>query len=448
MSGVDDDMRRRHARPVLLEHVARRPLEVRGAIPPVLDGMVLRNGPDAAPTGAPGEAATWWGGDGMVHQVELDRATASAYRARRVRTRRLSRGTGSEPVPGPVEPAEGPANAAVVWHAGRLLATDGVGFPYRLTTALDTVCVEDLDSALTSPLCARPRTDPATGALSAYGSDPYGPPFLRYHELDSAGELVHSTDVAVDGPSWQPDFAVTASRVVLFDTPARADPSAGGPAPGGPAPGLPYRWDPHSALGAAVLPRGAQGSTARWAQTAACLPVAVANAFDDDGAVVLDAVVADGLPDVPAECWGGRLERWRLDPGSGTLTRTALDDRAVALATADPAVSGRRHRYVYALEASPDPGVLVRFDTERDESVRFDPGPGRMCGEPLFVRDPDGRSDDEGWLLTFVYDAGEDASELVVLDASRMARPDAAVRLPARVPAGRHGTWVPAELYR
>lgn len=450
MSGVDDQMLGRHARPVAEEHEAAHPLEVQGAIPPVLDGMVLRNGPDPAPTAGDGDgetaswwAGTWWAGDGMVHQVELDRGLARAYRARWVRTRRVSRRTRTKPPPGPEEPVEGPANAAVLWHAGRLLATDGVGFPYRLTTALDTVCVEDFDSTLTSPLCARPRVDPQTGALSAYGSDLFGPPFLRYHELDAAGELVHSTDVAVEGPSWQPDFAVTASQVVLFDTPAVYDPALRDRRPA-----LPYRFDDEAPLGAAVLRRGAEGATARWAQATACLPATVANAFDEDGAVVLDAVVAAALPEGPAETWGGRLERWRIDPGTDTVARTALDDRALSLATADPAVAGRRHRYVYALETAPDPGVLVRFDTARNQSVRFDPGPGRMCGEPLFVRDPDGRADDEGWLLTFVYDAGEDRSELVVLDASAMARPEAVVRLPARVPAGRHGTWVPAELYR
>jgi carotenoid cleavage dioxygenase len=43
-----------------------------------------------------------------------------------------------------------------------------------------------------------------------------------------------------------------------------------------------------------------------------------------------------------------------------------------------------------------------------------------------------------------VYDAGRDASELLVLDANDLSRaPLAQVMLPARVPYGFHGSWVP-----
>ena len=46
--------------------------------------------------------------------------------------------------------------------------------------------------------------------------------------------------------------------------------------------------------------------------------------------------------------------------------------------------------------------------------------------------------------MTYVYDAADDASDFVVLDASRFSRPPVAVvRLPARVPYGFHGSWIP-----
>jgi len=65
------------------------------------------------------------------------------------------------------------------------------------------------------------------------------------------------------------------------------------------------------------------------------------------------------------------------------------------------------------------------------------------------VRAPDGRADDEGWVLTVVYDATRDASDLIILDASQFAgRPEAVVHLPARVPFGFHGSWVAAVDYR
>jgi carotenoid cleavage dioxygenase len=53
-------------------------------------------------------------------------------------------------------------------------------------------------------------------------------------------------------------------------------------------------------------------------------------------------------------------------------------------------------------------------------------------------------SEDDGYLLSYVYDEGRDASELMVLDANDLsAAPLARVMLPARVPYGFHGSWVP-----
>ena len=52
---------------------------------------------------------------------------------------------------------------------------------------------------------------------------------------------------------------------------------------------------------------------------------------------------------------------------------------------------------------------------------------------------------DDGWVLTYVYDAATEGSELVVLDASAIdGGPLATVELPGRVPHGFHAAWVPA----
>jgi carotenoid cleavage dioxygenase len=50
----------------------------------------------------------------------------------------------------------------------------------------------------------------------------------------------------------------------------------------------------------------------------------------------------------------------------------------------------------------------------------------------------------EGWVLSVVYDAARDASDVAVLDATDFAGPPVAlVHLPRRVPYGFHGSWVP-----
>src|SRR5688500_18543509 len=82
---------------------------------------------------------------------------------------------------------------------------------------------------------------------------------------------------------------------------------------------------------------------------------------------------------------------------------------------------------------------LIKHDLVHGSTSRFDAGPGRSPGEASFV--PAGDGEDDGYLVTFVYDAASDRSDLVVLDASDMTQV-AAVHLPTRVPYGFHGSWI------
>jgi carotenoid cleavage dioxygenase-like enzyme len=68
-----------------------------------------------------------------------------------------------------------------------------------------------------------------------------------------------------------------------------------------------------------------------------------------------------------------------------------------------------------------------------------------IVGEPILVPDPDAggaESGNEGWLLSLVYRAGQQRSELLVLRAADLATV-ATVTLPHAVPLGFHGCWVP-----
>ena len=75
----------------------------------------------------------------------------------------------------------------------------------------------------------------------------------------------------------------------------------------------------------------------------------------------------------------------------------------------------------------------------------IDFGAGRTIGEVVFVPRADDAAEDDGWYLSLVHDRSTDLSELVVLDASAPAEgPVARVHLPARVPLGFHGNWIPS----
>ena len=63
----------------------------------------------------------------------------------------------------------------------------------------------------------------------------------------------------------------------------------------------------------------------------------------------------------------------------------------------------------------------------------------------MFAADPHGTVEDDGWLLSYVWDAATDSTDLVILDARDItADAVARVHLPRRVPFGFHGSWLPA----
>ena len=52
--------------------------------------------------------------------------------------------------------------------------------------------------------------------------------------------------------------------------------------------------------------------------------------------------------------------------------------------------------------------------------------------------------EDDGWIISFVYDATRNASNVVIVDAQAFSEaPVATIHLPVRVPFGFHGNWVP-----
>jgi carotenoid cleavage dioxygenase len=434
--------------PVLEECSDDHELPVTGYIPPDLDGRLLRNGPNPPVVPADESDYHWLSGDGMIHAITLGRGKALGYRNRWVRTRSLADKLGTVPPKGPREPIDGPANTHVIRHAGTTLALAESGFPHALSGDLAGARVHDFDGQLASPMTAHPKLDPDRGELVFFGCDVFGPPFLRYHVVDATGSLVHSEEVDIPRATLMHDFGVTATRVVFLDLPVLFDlelAAAGRP--------LPYRWMPEAGGRVGVMPRAGSSLGIHWIRIDPVYALHVLNAYDVGNSVVMDVVRYDAFFDTaPGEAVASglpTLARWTIDLAGGRVSEARLDDTPVDFPRIDEVVAGRRHRYGYCTQLGPHAEVpaqsgLVKYDLERDEATRFEPGEHRSAGEPVFVRAIDGRAEDEGWVLSLVFDAARGASDLVILDGTAFAGPPVAtVHLPSRVPNGLHGSWVP-----
>ena len=65
-------------------------------------------------------------------------------------------------------------------------------------------------------------------------------------------------------------------------------------------------------------------------------------------------------------------------------------------------------------------------------------------GEPVFVPRFENAAEDDGWVMALRHNLDTNLSELVILDSQAFTEePVAIVHLPARVPNGFHGNWIP-----
>jgi len=422
-------------------------LEVTGSIPPELDGVLLRNGPNPVLDPDP-SMYHWFLGDGMLHGIELSGGKAR-YRNRWVRTPRASAALG-EPAPkgaGEINGIGSVANTSVFAHAGRILALVETSLPTEVSSDLSTLGAFDFDGRLAGTFTAHPKIDPATGEMLFFGYELFSEPYLNFHVVDAGGALVRSQGIEIPRPVMMHGFSVTATRVVWLDLPVVFDLRLVGHQP------FPFTWRPENGARVGVMSRHPDDAEVTWIDVDPCYVYHDLNAYDDvDGNIVMDVVV---YPDMFAtDLYGpgstsSNLQRWTINPAAGRVAVAHLDDVSEEFPRINDRFAGVQHRYGYSTEL--DLGrswfnlaSLRKHDLARGRTERHDVGPGRAASEPVFIPVGDDNGEDAGWVVSVVYDAARDSSDLIVVDATNFSGPPAAVvHLPQRVPFGFHGVWIP-----
>jgi carotenoid cleavage dioxygenase len=425
-------------------------LPVTGRLPEVLRGRYLRNGPNPV---TPPEPSTyhWFAGDGMVHGIRLEDGAARWYRNRWVRNGTVAEALGETPRPGPVvEGMDFSANTNVIGHAGRTFAIVEAGSrPYELTAELETVGPTDFGGTLPGGYTAHPKRDPDTGELHAVSYYWAWGNQVQYTVTGTDGRVRRVVDVPVGGMVSVHDMSLTARYAVIYDLPVIFSPEAL-------AEGFsfPYRWSEDYESRVGLLPLDGDAEDVVWCEVEPCYVFHPMNAYDDGDGVTVDVVrhpkmfathLTGPNEGVPV------LERWRVRPSDRKVVTEVLDDRPQEFPRVDERVVGRPHRYGYSMTVADhgNPGFdigpgLVKHDLETGTSEFRSFGAEGRAGEAVFVPSGEGAAEDDGYVLSLVYDGARDASDLVVLAAQDFTGdPVATVHLPVRVPFGFHGNWVP-----
>jgi carotenoid cleavage dioxygenase len=414
------------------EEVTAFDLPVVGTIPAELEGRWLRNGPNPVPDGIDPATHHWFMGAGMVHGVRLRGGNAEWYRNRYV-----------------ADPTGFSPNTNVGGFAGTTWAMVEAGAPpVELAYDLEPRGVNAFGGTLPNGFSAHPKYDPATGELHAMA---YQWPDLwdhvQYVVVGGDGLVSKVVDIPVADMPMIHDMSLTPTYAVVYDLPVTVNldvVSDGHP--------WPFTWAPDRPARVGLLPRSGTADDIVWCDVDPCYVFHPLNAYDaDDGTVVVDVCRYDRMMDRdrrgPFNDVLPTVDRWVIDPGTRRVQETRIDDRPQEFPRHHPGVGLQRHRYGYTSEVTTSGpnlhGAIIKLDVEHGTSETHEFGPGRGGAEPVVVPKADGVHEDDAWILTVVYDAATDASELCILDAGDITGAEVVrISLPQRVPFGFHGNWV------
>jgi carotenoid cleavage dioxygenase-like enzyme len=426
-------------------------LEVTGHIPADLEGIYLRNGPN--PMFQPFIYQFPLDGDGMLHAVYFEQSTAR-YRNRWIKTQGLT----YEMVAGRSLRElrfRNYANTSIVAHAGVLLALYETGLPYQVTSDLETVGEWNFQGGIQQSMSAHPRYDPETGELHFHRYSLFNQPYLTYFVANAQGEVIHQLPVELPQPTLLHDLALTSHYAIMFDCPLVFDWQQAMQR------GSPFIWQPDRPTRIGLLPRPGRAAHLKqplWIETDPFWIWHFVNAYETDQNLVIDCIAypemrLDNAVDTVLS-YESHLHQIVIDLATRTVTQQPLDDRIVELPTLDARKIGQPYQFTYTIHANPDWATqqrlpnyfpaLIQYDRVNQRSAVHRFPPGCYAGEAIVVPKAGSTSEQDCYVMTWVFNEQRQTSDLVILDADQFDRdPIAQIHLPVRVPFGAHGTWVP-----
>lgn len=458
--------------------------EVEGEIPVDLKGTLFRNGPGLFDVNGQ-QLQHPFDGDGMVCAIAFTDGRAhfrsryictEGYLAEQQAGRILYRGVFGTDKPGGWWSnlldfrLKNIANTNVIYWGGKLLALWEAAEPHRLDPyTLDTLGLDYLDGLLQpgDAFGAHPWIDPA---CEWEGGNPCLVNFslktglssnLTLHEFDQTGQLRRQRSAVVPGFAFIHDFAITPNYGIFFQNPVSFNP-------------LPFLFGLRSAgeciqfqagkpTKIVLIPRQGvdqEKGQPRTLEVQSGFVFHHANAFEDGDEIVVDSLCYESLPSVdpdgdfretdfdaldPPQLW-----RFRINLQTGTVARHMLESRCCEFPSLHPAKVGRSHRYLYLGAAHAPTGnaphqAILKVDVDTGDRQLWSAAPWGYVGEPVFVPRSANPyqltwAEDDGWVLTMVFDSTRDRSDLVILDARDLSVV-ARLHLKHHVPYGLHGNF-------
>jgi len=458
---------------------ANEPLEiVEGAIPEALTGTLFRNG-NGRFVHQGVKYDHFFDGDGMITRFVFDKGQLH-YSNRYVRTQEfvreqeegkmLYRSFGTNIPGGWTKNAlkmqfKNAANTSVVWHGGQLLALWEGGWPHRIDPdTLETIDRYSYEGVLKNdfswldrqimeemPFSAHPKEHPDTGVLHNFGTLAGTKQRLVMYEVQPDGTASIAQALPMDELVFTHDFILTEkNRSVFFLPPVTFNIWQAFMGLATPVESIKAKSDEKTK----ILVVGEDGIETY--ETDFYFIFHYANGYEvDEHTIVVDAFAMDDFPGAEANVAlmagddsatpQGKLRRFTIDRQSGAVSSRLLTEHPGELPAIDPALNGKKYRYVWAVGAPADASYklldgIMKIDVDREITLYENLHPD-LPGEPLFIPHPGRKGEDHGWIAYIKFQVATRETYLELRDAANL-QIVAKARLPHNIPPGFHGCWV------
>lgn len=451
--------------------------DVQGQVPDEVRGTFFRIGPGRNKIGGQ-KFGHWFDGDGMLHAVSF-KDDGVVYRNRYVRTPKYLAETRANKIvmrsfghnaPGGLLKNIGrlPANCAntsLVYHGDKLLALWEGGRPWQLDPAtLDTIGEHDYHGKLGrfNSFSAHGKINPRTGVYYNFGIRPdmsvsgalNGRGAIDLYKIAPSGHLVGKGSFTVDFLSFCHDFALTENYMIFFLSPIAMKsplPWIAGLKPFEQA----ISWQPELGMKVYVV-RTADFKVEKVFQVDdPFIAIHFSNAWETaDGNVDIDLTrfedfsVNELLKDIfhsNGDSFSGTFWRYTLDMSGGVIRERQYENaKHGEFPQWDHRFTTSPTRYLYAACMMSDNSTFFdgvqRLDTDTGEVTSHFLGAGRYTSEAMHIAASEQSRNPEGWLVSMVYNAASNRSEVVLFDAQTLQEV-ALVPLRHHVPYGFHGGY-------
>lgn len=450
-----------------------------GSVPQDLTGTFFRNGPGLLDiNGIPVQHP--FDGDGMVCQFSFQGGKVH-FQNRFVRTQGFveeqAAGTilyrnvfGTQKAGGWLKNAfdfkqKNIANTNIIYWGNKLLALWEGGLPHRLDPkTLDTLSLEKLNGVLKEGeafaahpwLETRSQINQNQPCFINFYLEPGLSTTIHIYEFDQNFQLLRKQSHTVPGFAFIHDFAITPHYYIFFQNPVKFNPIPFVLGFRGAAECIKFKPEEDTRIW--VIPRDKNsGESVKELAVNAGFIFHHANAFElNNNQLCVDSICYADFPEVDPETnfldvdfdalAPGQLWRFTLDLDTATVEKELVEPRCCEFPYAHPEKVGQPYRYLFMGTAHQPHGnaplqAILKYDWETQERLVWSAAPSGFISEPIFVPKPDSEVEDEGWVLTLVYQGKKHTSELVVLDGKTLAEV-ARLGLKYHIPYGLHGSWV------